>query len=561
MVPDSDDEDALDSQSTISNEPHNDEQDNAIRNAETGVQTHEDEEKGEGNIQQSELQNDTASPASSDEDLGSTLPIPAHISELEMSSRPLVGGNELTPTSSPVSQRVFKVPEIFWELEREEDGTVSVPPRGAEDDITPGDEEVSRSYVQITSPTSSILSSLPASQFSLPPNPPTDRPQALQSTCSVEENVPTTMTTYTGRSLRQRNPIQLHPYIVEQEKYRQTFKARGLAPMRIAPSQDELHRRSPQSASPELDSQEKDSQHTTETGDSQPMDFDWDPLPSSSPQKVSDHDVVTDTENNQSHLRNEEEEVEDDEDEDFPNIDQLLSARLPLAHPVQPRRRIKSYSTKSKHQILSKAQTARKEQPAREFTPKIAFRVPGSPPATSSPLPTMSTESAPLESRTKSTAMDDPIQNLPDHNALDMQKSADLPTPATSSRKPAPIFVDSDTENQLTSEQADSSSDESIQIRRVSKKIRGVLPASHLRLDHQQWKPQIQNRIRRDSFSISPVRTEARRGVALPRVHGALQSPTALSGSRLHFLSSDSEEQEEENGEAGFILRIILRHR
>ncbi|KAL7267925.1 hypothetical protein RUND412_009473 [Rhizina undulata] len=35
------------------------------------------------------------------------------------------------------------------------------------------------------------------------------------------------------RSLRQRKPIQLNPYLIEQERYRQTLKARGLQPVRI----------------------------------------------------------------------------------------------------------------------------------------------------------------------------------------------------------------------------------------------------------------------------------------------------------------------------------------
>ncbi|KAL8768601.1 MAG: hypothetical protein Q9194_005656, partial [Teloschistes cf. exilis] len=42
------------------------------------------------------------------------------------------------------------------------------------------------------------------------------------------------------RSLRQRNPIQLHPYAIEGEKYRQILKARGVKPLRIAPGESQL---------------------------------------------------------------------------------------------------------------------------------------------------------------------------------------------------------------------------------------------------------------------------------------------------------------------------------
>lgn len=42
---------------------------------------------------------------------------------------------------------------------------------------------------------------------------------------------------YPARSLRKRNPIQLHPYLLEGERYRQTLKARGVKPLQIQESQ------------------------------------------------------------------------------------------------------------------------------------------------------------------------------------------------------------------------------------------------------------------------------------------------------------------------------------
>lgn len=41
-----------------------------------------------------------------------------------------------------------------------------------------------------------------------------------------------------SRNLRHRNPIQLHPYAIESEKYRQVLKARGVKPLRIAQMQE-----------------------------------------------------------------------------------------------------------------------------------------------------------------------------------------------------------------------------------------------------------------------------------------------------------------------------------
>ena len=332
-----------------------------------------------------------------------------------------------------------------------------------------------------------------------------------------------------------------------QEKYRQTLKARGIAPMRIAPSQDELYR-SRHTASPELDSQEKDSQDTTETGDSQPMDFDWD-LPSSPPLNVRENNAAATSEAPKSATRDDCE--EEDEDEEFPSIDQLLTTRQPLPHPINPRTRMKSYSTKSKQ--WCKVRNERKGDLFGEVALISAASVPASPPVTSSPFPTASRESASSTSQLKSRLLDESSRSLSGQNELNIQTRADLPTPVTSATKPSTFLVDSGSEDELAREQEISSSNESIQIRKVSKKIRGVLPASHLRLDYMQTKPQPSNRTGRESLSVSPIRAEARRGVALPRTSGSAQSPSVSVAPGFHFLSSDSDE-DEENRASGFIF-------
>jgi hypothetical protein len=47
---------------------------------------------------------------------------------------------------------------------------------------------------------------------------------------------------YLGRDLRRRNPIQLHPYALEDARYQQELIARGLKPMRVAPGNYGTHR-------------------------------------------------------------------------------------------------------------------------------------------------------------------------------------------------------------------------------------------------------------------------------------------------------------------------------
>jgi Mus7/MMS22 family len=563
VVPDSDDEDALDSQSTAADhETYNEKRQNHAHIIENDLETRDIEEEVEGEVlEPDDLENSiSATLPALDELLEQSVTTPLPALELKNSSNAVVNGHNRVPSSSPNSPKVFKVPKVFWEVEEDFSGRAerSIPTPGSG---TSANDEISRSYVQIASSTSSILTSLPVSQVILPPNAPLSRKEsillqmgtqaAILSANATEENfeIPDTMT-YGRRSLRQRNPIQLHPYIVEQEKYRQTLKARGIAPMRLALSQGESHCRSRRTASPEIDSQERDSQDATETGDSQPMDFDWDPSLSSSPLMPNENDAAATMEDNEHPERDNEE----DDDDEFPDIEELLSTQLLLPQPNGHRRQIKSYSTKPKGQALPKAQNKRKGSLVPRGHSSNAFSILASPPQTSSPFPPTSHGSASSKTYSASRFLNDSAQIISSQVNISTEKLADLPTPATSAAKAIPVLIDSDSEGELASEQGATSSDELIQIRRVSKKIRGVLPASHLRLDHQQKKPQASSRSHRDTFSVSPIRTEPRRGVALPRAFGLLQSSSALTKPGFDFLSSDSDKDDEENRGSDFIF-------
>jgi len=568
-VPDSDDDDALDSQSTATDDQAPvEEQINAFPHIGNIIETHNDEpdeKEAEGRSMEA------GDEETSDSDHFPALdglsepfgPAPVQVSGLDEHAMVHNDGHGQVPYSSPHSPKVFKVPRAFWELEEDEaedtplQGDIS---GGRQDRGRSASDEISRSYVEITSPSSSLLPSFPGSQSSLPPNtsldhrdstplPNVDQEVLLRASAVGHNAKATGVTTYAGRSLRQRNPIQLHPYVVEQEKYRQTLKARGIAPMRIAPSQEDLHRNSRPDASPELESQEKDSQDTTDMEDSQSMDFDWDLIPSSSPLKSNENDTVTDVEHSGLAVRERDAEVDEDEDEEFPDVDQLLSTRALLPHPTAPKRRAKSYSTKTNFQAMSRVRSGEMGNSIRKTSSSNIPDAPASPPPTSSPFPTNSHESAFSRSRAKSRSSKQLSQDVSGQTYFDAKKFLDLPTPVTSAAKPMPIFVDSDSEDELAGSQVGSASDESIQIRKVSKKIRGVLPASHLRLDYQRKKPQAPSRNHPGSFSVSPVRTEARRGVALPRSTGPVQSPLAANGLAFHFLSSDLDEEDEEDEE------------
>ncbi|CAL5868220.1 uncharacterized protein PFLUO_LOCUS2444 [Penicillium psychrofluorescens] len=113
------------------------------------------------------------------------------------------------------------------------------PPKIAEDKDEP----------QITSATDSPLSSPPSSLGAqldtIAPDADTEAPSGsiplpndnledMISNLHIPEEVLRELSQPARRSLRERNPIQLHPYLLEQAQYQTLMKARGVRPVRIA---------------------------------------------------------------------------------------------------------------------------------------------------------------------------------------------------------------------------------------------------------------------------------------------------------------------------------------
>lgn len=575
VVPDSDDEDDLDSQSIASQEAQSNERRvNELHGLQSFTKIERD---GETSATGEEEKGDTRASATEIQPPYDLLPA-NNATKTEGSPKSHIDHIGFLP-SSPNSPRAFKRHQLFW------DALEGTPEAPSADESRTNDpisnelqaEEISKSYVRITSPTSNILSSLSDSQPDVLPdhqskshersNSDPRRSKDVSSRGVTVDNVSSKIyeeqTNFTRRSLRQRNPIQLHPYIVEQEKYRRTLKNSGIAPMRIAQSQDDKRPRSRGTTSPSPESQELhskngDSQDVDfEAEESQQMEFVWDPLPSSSAvQSVEDKDRNEATDDD-SMVRD-----DDDDDDEFPDVHELLQRRQMA---IEPKRRQKTYSTKSKRPLLSKFQTQPNASLNRAESGRV-FDIPASPPATSSPFPTASRLRNSL-SRAASTSSKEPTSSLFDRDEVDVQAKADFPTPATSAVKLASedllLDFDSDSEDPFASDPekapSESSSDESIQIRKVGKKIRGVLPASHLRLDQQRKKQRAPSHPHRESMSASPAKATFRRGVALPKIPRDTRSPSAPTSTRIPFLDDDSEDSEEENNANGLIMEHDAR--
>ncbi|TVY75642.1 Protein mms22 [Lachnellula suecica] len=473
-------------------------------------------------------------------------------------------GHGVSPRLSPYSPQAFKVPRAFPELDGDAEGILFDHESERNNDF-PGSElavdEISHSYVRITSATSSPLSTLPSSQESLSKEAngfsPYGKPPAIEAPDQPIHREPTMQPPSSllpplippnnyQRTFRQRNPIQVHPYLLEQEKYRRTFTSRGMTPMRLAQIQDERNnvaQGSQATSSTDPDSQELD----FGIDETEQMDVDWDPPssppvpPSGPPQK--EPELPNDVPNDLPAV---------DSDDEFPDIDELLRAPIP-PRQVEPKRRVKTYTSKLNRPSLSRIETQHSRK-----TPSSTdiFDIPASPPATSSPFAATSRVVRKSQSRTLSLSSKEATPVWLGQREQNFQAAADLPTPMTSATKPITnsmvIESDSDLDDPFATDidlsPAASSSDESVQIRKVGKKIRGVLPASHLRLDQPRKKTAAPSRTQRESLSLSPVKLPARRGVALARPSGTAGSPPATRQPVIHFISDDSDDDENNNG-------------
>ncbi|KAL9121324.1 MAG: hypothetical protein Q9187_002124 [Circinaria calcarea] len=310
-----------------------------------------------------------------------------------------------------------------------------------------------------------------------------------------------------GRALRERNPIQLHPYALEGELYRQSLKARGLKPVRIVQTQEEEH--------VETDGYSQ-LQETSAVEDTCAIGHGKEPT-----------DVLSSSPRSSGHWTDSQQPKElskPDEDEgEFPDVDTILRQPLSgtLTQGFKRRKTAHTYgrSCQRSREIPKSPLHITTRSPVKEFERQTkcfgsVINIPPSPSLTSSSSPP----------RTLAPATDGfryPIGLT----------STQLPTPITSSEpkrrpliqnqhkeRPEDVNIESESESEETSAANSSSSEdeEAHQLQKVRRKIRGVLPASWLKLDlkTQSKKPINKTDVVRNI--ISPARKETYRGVARP---------------------------------------------
>lgn len=336
------------------------------------------------------------------------------------------------------------------------------------------------------------------------------------------------------RNLRHRNPIQLHPYALEGEQYRQTLKSRGVKPLRIAQLEAEAAR-----------AREQDSQNIEFNGEySQLVDSDTEQpenYPSSPIHALSSPNATLQDESD----------IFVFGDDDLPDMGTLLThstlkyvgnghKRRKTAKTTPPTFRTPPSLKLSRNLSVSKdkASTALNED-------DIMFDMSPSPPRSGSPMPPEI-----------------------DHLALPIFRvprgisPAPLPTPMTSSeprrRHLLDIFEDEQPDNHSDRikrpEDADDSTDAEMspfeedtshQFQSAQRKMRGVLPASWLKLDLKTQKKKPED-IHDTLQSVSPERNIAQRGVARAVVPARSRNSSTPKPSHEITVLSDEEEPESE---------------
>ncbi|KAI4094230.1 MAG: hypothetical protein LQ344_002309 [Seirophora lacunosa] len=311
----------------------------------------------------------------------------------------------------------------------------------------------------------------------------------------VASDSPAANTGQRTRSLRHRNPIQLHPYAIESEKYRQTLKGSGVKPLRIA-----------QMGSQEARALQDDSQggdfHAEADSQDELLQL-GSMLPSSSV-VGSPHSTISRARPTFTDL--------DLDEEELPDVEAILrGVALGVAVNGYKRRRV-TPSIIGKSWQRDAPESCPDRSPL-QLSPTFLdnFDVPPSPPRSQTP---------------KSS-----LVRQPQNRGFRVPRGlspATLPTPMASSEPRrrallAPeesqpdslMLASSSSETEHEASASDAHAVNHRQLERVQRKMRGVLPASWLKLD-------LKSHVEKPSESAvchettSPERDVAQRGIARP---------------------------------------------
>ena len=394
-------------------------------------------------------------------------------------------------------------------------------------------DEISTGYVRVSTPDSLVSS--PASLLSRTPTPPRSPPLPQSGPSPLPDRgtpaedageLSRQTAVRLQRTLRPRKPIQQHPYLLENAQYTKFMRSHGIKPVRVIQEPQLARRRPEEEDSQDEEYQAEESQNTNEevpnggSEESGPVLFDDDEdelaltpsLPKTSPGQ---------------HLRTSSQQTGVDQtdatslsdDEDLPPVDKLRPLSTKRQRMLKRQRSRPLYSTKRKRPRVAPDSSQGSPRRATFIPPPSIWDLSSSPPEPHAPQEL---------SQDLGRAAKSPVRRYPSTAPVLPGRPTSTAGQLGTGAADSPIMIDEDqagnaSDDDITSSGQSSESDSDI-VRQISRKIRGVLPASWLRLDRQQAKPPARN-VRR-SPELSPSRV-ARRGVALPRQGSPKPSSTA----------------------------------
>lgn len=361
------------------------------------------------------------------------------------------------------------------------------------------------------------------------------------------------------RSFRPRKPIQEHPYLLENAQYSKLVKSHGVKPVRItAQEQDVIRRRNghhsqdheysadeSQAASARSDAELHRRHHQNNT-ERRPLDDEVDELALSQSQPPSQPPSPR-TSSPQRHLRASSEQspgqhtdgTSINDDDEFPDIRDLIGTntqKQKRTYGKSSKRQLPSGSSTTKKRFKTNHTASAQQSPLLRHTDAWDLPPSPGPSGLTSRFRTLSSpEVSPRQSslpRSTLSSASPPRQPSPPPPPASTAEALDL----------THLSSESEQENEHTRD-SDSSSSESDSelLRRTGRRIRGVLPASWLRLDQHGRKKKAPDRARRQT-SPPPSPDQPRPGLAM-RKSGTSKAHVSTKS----FLQEMNEDTDNEN--------------
>ncbi|KAK8006188.1 hypothetical protein PG991_012485 [Apiospora marii] len=354
-----------------------------------------------------------------------------------------------------------------------------------------------------------------------------------------------------SRSFRPRKPIQEHPYLLESAHYSSLFKSRGIRPVRVA-----LEEAAAKEGKPK-DSQEEDYEEDTQSTGGGLQDTAEESQLSLQRDSLDDRDELALSSRSPTPTRRlplpDNQRSSQNDDDELPTLEDLVRRKSILGRP----------KTHTKRRGSPKSSTKRKQaraflHPSPPARGMDIFDIPPSPPQTSPAVFPV----APIDGINTSRRRKEVISITPKPSSADISRDL-TPVPIGQGHQAIDLTLDDDSDSSGSQDSAQymagsdaedlgnaeaSSSPERAPDLNFRRKIRGVLPASWIRLDQQLNRAPAFKPTQRHSPEASPERPQ-RKGVAQRRI----VSPKPNNMNTPFFF--DDDESDNDNTTNNTILR------